>query len=159
MSFFYVLYSCTNGRVQPSCYTCDTNEYCANGQCSINPITRLPECRWGAVFSSIIVHIWVWISPMYHCVYLYSLSSCVCVDVHLAGRGIAVSLWPTAPLPQGRADVSWHFYRDISCPLLKSLCTILMFVYACVFRHSLHSDPCAATVAAGSAGCRTVVLV
>uniref|UniRef100_A0A4W6FD01 LDL receptor related protein 1 n=1 Tax=Lates calcarifer TaxID=8187 RepID=A0A4W6FD01_LATCA len=36
---------CTNGRVQPSCYTCDTNEYCANGQCSINPITRLPECR------------------------------------------------------------------------------------------------------------------
>uniref|UniRef100_A0A3Q1CIR2 EGF-like domain-containing protein n=1 Tax=Amphiprion ocellaris TaxID=80972 RepID=A0A3Q1CIR2_AMPOC len=38
---------CTNGRVQPSCYTCDTNEYCANGQCSINPITRLPECRYG----------------------------------------------------------------------------------------------------------------
>ncbi|AWP02986.1 hypothetical protein SMAX5B_014046 [Scophthalmus maximus] len=36
---------CTNGRVQPSCYTCDTNEYCANGQCSINPVTRLPECR------------------------------------------------------------------------------------------------------------------
>ncbi|KAK5872291.1 hypothetical protein PBY51_013006 [Eleginops maclovinus] len=36
---------CTNGRVQPSCYTCDTNEYCANGQCSINSITRLPECR------------------------------------------------------------------------------------------------------------------
>uniref|UniRef100_A0A8D0AW64 LDL receptor related protein 1 n=1 Tax=Sander lucioperca TaxID=283035 RepID=A0A8D0AW64_SANLU len=35
---------CTNGRVQPSCYTCDTNEYCANGQCSINSITRLPEC-------------------------------------------------------------------------------------------------------------------
>uniref|UniRef100_A0A8P4GDR1 EGF-like domain-containing protein n=1 Tax=Dicentrarchus labrax TaxID=13489 RepID=A0A8P4GDR1_DICLA len=35
---------CTNGRIQPSCYTCDTNEYCANGQCSINPITRLPEC-------------------------------------------------------------------------------------------------------------------
>uniref|UniRef100_A0A8C4HHC4 EGF-like domain-containing protein n=1 Tax=Dicentrarchus labrax TaxID=13489 RepID=A0A8C4HHC4_DICLA len=37
---------CTNGRIQPSCYTCDTNEYCANGQCSINPITRLPECRY-----------------------------------------------------------------------------------------------------------------
>ncbi|XP_037535815.1 low-density lipoprotein receptor-related protein 1 [Nematolebias whitei] len=36
---------CTNGRVQPSCYTCDTNEYCANGQCSLNPTTRLPECR------------------------------------------------------------------------------------------------------------------
>ncbi|KAM9759324.1 low-density lipoprotein receptor-related protein 1-like isoform 2-T2 [Menidia menidia] len=36
---------CTNGRIQPSCYTCDTNEYCANGQCSINPVTRLPECR------------------------------------------------------------------------------------------------------------------
>uniref|UniRef100_A0AAQ5YCC6 EGF-like domain-containing protein n=1 Tax=Amphiprion ocellaris TaxID=80972 RepID=A0AAQ5YCC6_AMPOC len=41
---------CTNGRVQPSCYTCDTNEYCANGQCSINPITRLPECRYGAEY-------------------------------------------------------------------------------------------------------------
>ncbi|KAG7218244.1 hypothetical protein INR49_020504 [Caranx melampygus] len=39
---------CTNGLVQPSCYTCDTNEYCANGQCSINPITRLPECRCSA---------------------------------------------------------------------------------------------------------------
>uniref|UniRef100_A0A8C4HE85 EGF-like domain-containing protein n=1 Tax=Dicentrarchus labrax TaxID=13489 RepID=A0A8C4HE85_DICLA len=39
---------CTNGRIQPSCYTCDTNEYCANGQCSINPITRLPECSGGA---------------------------------------------------------------------------------------------------------------
>uniref|UniRef100_A0A674B2L0 LDL receptor related protein 1 n=1 Tax=Salmo trutta TaxID=8032 RepID=A0A674B2L0_SALTR len=33
---------CTNGRVQPSCYTCD--EYCANGQCSVNPHTHLPEC-------------------------------------------------------------------------------------------------------------------
>lgn len=38
--------SCSDGSVQPSCYTCDTNEYCANGQCSINPTTRLPECRW-----------------------------------------------------------------------------------------------------------------
>uniref|UniRef100_H3DAP4 LDL receptor related protein 1 n=1 Tax=Tetraodon nigroviridis TaxID=99883 RepID=H3DAP4_TETNG len=36
---------CTNGRVQPSCYTCDTNEYCANGQCSVNPTTRLPQCK------------------------------------------------------------------------------------------------------------------
>ncbi|XP_077948257.1 low-density lipoprotein receptor-related protein 1 isoform X1 [Gasterosteus aculeatus] len=36
---------CSNGRVQPSCYTCDTNEYCATGQCSINPVSRLPECR------------------------------------------------------------------------------------------------------------------
>uniref|UniRef100_A0A673BX90 Low density lipoprotein receptor-related protein 1Aa n=1 Tax=Sphaeramia orbicularis TaxID=375764 RepID=A0A673BX90_9TELE len=36
---------CTNGRVQPSCYTCDTNEYCANGQCSINPHTQLPVCN------------------------------------------------------------------------------------------------------------------
>uniref|UniRef100_A0A669F5C0 LDL receptor related protein 1 n=1 Tax=Oreochromis niloticus TaxID=8128 RepID=A0A669F5C0_ORENI len=34
---------CTDGRVQPSCYTCDTNEYCANGQCSIDPNTRLPK--------------------------------------------------------------------------------------------------------------------
>ncbi|TNM89007.1 hypothetical protein fugu_005261 [Takifugu bimaculatus] len=37
--------NCTNGRIQPSCYTCDTNEYCANGQCSINPTSRLPECK------------------------------------------------------------------------------------------------------------------
>ncbi|XP_029681819.1 low-density lipoprotein receptor-related protein 1-like isoform X3 [Takifugu rubripes] len=36
---------CTNGGIQPSCYTCDTNEYCANGQCSINPTSRLPECK------------------------------------------------------------------------------------------------------------------
>lgn len=43
-----LFHRCTNGRIQPSCYTCDTNEYCANGQCSINPITRLPECRWRA---------------------------------------------------------------------------------------------------------------
>uniref|UniRef100_A0AAV2M5F0 EGF-like domain-containing protein n=1 Tax=Knipowitschia caucasica TaxID=637954 RepID=A0AAV2M5F0_KNICA len=39
---------CSNGRVQPSCYTCDTNEYCANGQCSINPLSHLPECRCSA---------------------------------------------------------------------------------------------------------------
>ncbi|XP_029548487.1 low-density lipoprotein receptor-related protein 1 [Salmo trutta] len=37
---------CTNGRVQPSCYTCD--EYCANGQCSVNPHTHLPECKCSA---------------------------------------------------------------------------------------------------------------
>uniref|UniRef100_A0A3Q3XIF9 EGF-like domain-containing protein n=1 Tax=Mola mola TaxID=94237 RepID=A0A3Q3XIF9_MOLML len=36
---------CSNGRIQPSCYTCDANEYCANGQCSINPRSSLPECR------------------------------------------------------------------------------------------------------------------
>ncbi|RVE72792.1 hypothetical protein OJAV_G00041090 [Oryzias javanicus] len=36
---------CKNGRIQPSCYTCETNGYCANGQCFMNPITRLPECR------------------------------------------------------------------------------------------------------------------
>ncbi|XP_045081182.1 low-density lipoprotein receptor-related protein 1-like [Coregonus clupeaformis] len=37
---------CTNSRVQPSCYTCD--EYCANGQCSVNPRTHLPECKCSA---------------------------------------------------------------------------------------------------------------
>ncbi|XP_042180439.1 low-density lipoprotein receptor-related protein 1-like isoform X1 [Oncorhynchus tshawytscha] len=37
---------CTNGRVQLSCYTCD--EYCANGQCSVNPRTHLPECKCSA---------------------------------------------------------------------------------------------------------------
>ncbi|XP_078803799.1 low-density lipoprotein receptor-related protein 1 isoform X7 [Oryzias latipes] len=36
---------CKNGRIQPSCYTCDTNGYCANGQCFMNLSTRLPECR------------------------------------------------------------------------------------------------------------------
>lgn len=41
----FFCHSCSNGRVQPSCYTCDTNEYCANGQCSLNPTTNLPECR------------------------------------------------------------------------------------------------------------------
>ncbi|KPP78525.1 low-density lipoprotein receptor-related protein 1-like [Scleropages formosus] len=34
---------CPNGKIQPSCYTCDG--YCANGQCSINPQTQLPECQ------------------------------------------------------------------------------------------------------------------
>uniref|UniRef100_A0A8C9VTS3 LDL receptor related protein 1 n=1 Tax=Scleropages formosus TaxID=113540 RepID=A0A8C9VTS3_SCLFO len=34
---------CPNGKIQPSCYTCDG--YCANGQCSINPQTQLPECH------------------------------------------------------------------------------------------------------------------
>uniref|UniRef100_A0A3P9L4I1 EGF-like domain-containing protein n=1 Tax=Oryzias latipes TaxID=8090 RepID=A0A3P9L4I1_ORYLA len=34
---------CKNGRIQPSCYTCDTNGYCANGQCFMNLSTRLPE--------------------------------------------------------------------------------------------------------------------
>ncbi|XP_016534121.1 low-density lipoprotein receptor-related protein 1-like isoform X3 [Poecilia formosa] len=42
---------CPNGRNQPSCYTCDPNEYCANGQCSINPISLLPECRCSAGWS------------------------------------------------------------------------------------------------------------
>ncbi|CAL8335883.1 unnamed protein product [Lota lota] len=36
---------CLDGRIQPSCYSCDTNEYCFNGQCSLHPLTRLPECR------------------------------------------------------------------------------------------------------------------
>uniref|UniRef100_A0A3B3RZD4 LDL receptor related protein 1 n=1 Tax=Paramormyrops kingsleyae TaxID=1676925 RepID=A0A3B3RZD4_9TELE len=35
---------CPNGKIQPSCYTC--SEYCVNGQCSVNPQTQLPECRW-----------------------------------------------------------------------------------------------------------------
>uniref|UniRef100_A0A8C7TIE2 EGF-like domain-containing protein n=1 Tax=Oncorhynchus mykiss TaxID=8022 RepID=A0A8C7TIE2_ONCMY len=39
-------FHCTNGRVQPSCYTCD--EYCANGQCSVNQHTHLPECKCSA---------------------------------------------------------------------------------------------------------------
>uniref|UniRef100_A0A1A8PVW5 Low density lipoprotein receptor-related protein 1 n=4 Tax=Nothobranchius TaxID=28779 RepID=A0A1A8PVW5_9TELE len=50
---------CKNGRIQPSCYTCDTNEYCANGQCSISPITHLPECRcspgWTGYRSTIVI--------------------------------------------------------------------------------------------------------
>ncbi|KAJ8403984.1 hypothetical protein AAFF_G00343340 [Aldrovandia affinis] len=37
---------CTDGRIQPSCYTC--KEYCANGQCSINPRSQLPECQCSA---------------------------------------------------------------------------------------------------------------
>uniref|UniRef100_A0A668U5R0 EGF-like domain-containing protein n=1 Tax=Oreochromis aureus TaxID=47969 RepID=A0A668U5R0_OREAU len=37
------LTSVMNFTFQPSCYTCDTNEYCANGQCSIDPNTRLPK--------------------------------------------------------------------------------------------------------------------
>ncbi|KAM4582658.1 low-density lipoprotein receptor-related protein 1-like isoform 1-T1 [Fundulus diaphanus] len=42
---------CTDGRNLPTCYTCDTNEYCANGQCSINPVTHLPECRCSSGWS------------------------------------------------------------------------------------------------------------
>ncbi|KAA0708058.1 Low-density lipoprotein receptor-related protein 1 [Triplophysa tibetana] len=33
---------CSNGRIQPSCYTCE--EYCANGQCSLG-LTNLPQCK------------------------------------------------------------------------------------------------------------------
>lgn len=40
--------------------------------------------------------------------HLYFLSSfaCVCVDVHLAGWGIAVSLWQTVTVPKVQVDVS-----------------------------------------------------
>uniref|UniRef100_A0A8C2EPV9 Low density lipoprotein receptor-related protein 1Aa n=1 Tax=Cyprinus carpio TaxID=7962 RepID=A0A8C2EPV9_CYPCA len=34
--------SCTSGRIQPSCYTCE--EYCANGQCSLSA-TNFPQCK------------------------------------------------------------------------------------------------------------------
>lgn len=40
-----------------------------------------------------------------------------------------------------------------------SPCTVLMFVCVCVCRHSLYSDPCAAAVAAGAAGCRSIAVV
>lgn len=40
-----------------------------------------------------------------------------------------------------------------------SPCTVLMIVCVCVCRHSLYSDPRAAAVAAGSSGCRSIVLV
>ncbi|XP_066526626.1 low-density lipoprotein receptor-related protein 1-like isoform X2 [Hoplias malabaricus] len=33
---------CSNGRIQPSCYTCDG--YCANGQCSLSS-ANLPQCK------------------------------------------------------------------------------------------------------------------
>ncbi|MCJ8744682.1 hypothetical protein PDJAM_G00121600 [Pangasius djambal] len=34
--------SCPNGRIQPSCYTCDG--YCANGPCSLSA-ANLPQCK------------------------------------------------------------------------------------------------------------------
>ncbi|XP_035237468.1 low-density lipoprotein receptor-related protein 1-like isoform X1 [Anguilla anguilla] len=34
--------NCTNGSIQPSCYTCE--DYCIHGLCSINTHTTLPEC-------------------------------------------------------------------------------------------------------------------
>lgn len=40
-----------------------------------------------------------------------------------------------------------------------SPCGGLMFVCVCVCRHNLYSDPSAAAVAAGSSGCRSIVLV
>ncbi|XP_023125210.2 low-density lipoprotein receptor-related protein 1 isoform X1 [Amphiprion ocellaris] len=35
--------SCPNGQTQPSCYTCF--DYCANGQCSVDPRSLLPQCK------------------------------------------------------------------------------------------------------------------
>ncbi|XP_039602497.1 low-density lipoprotein receptor-related protein 1-like isoform X2 [Polypterus senegalus] len=36
--------NCTNGRIAPSCFTCD--KYCLNdGECSINPQMQMPECK------------------------------------------------------------------------------------------------------------------
>lgn len=34
---------CPNGRTQPSCYSC--LDYCANGQCSVDTRTLLPQCK------------------------------------------------------------------------------------------------------------------
>uniref|UniRef100_A0A673BUV4 Low density lipoprotein receptor-related protein 1Ab n=1 Tax=Sphaeramia orbicularis TaxID=375764 RepID=A0A673BUV4_9TELE len=34
--------SCPNGQIQPSCYSC--LDYCANGQCSVDARTLLPQC-------------------------------------------------------------------------------------------------------------------
>lgn len=34
--------SCTSGRIQPSCYTCEG--YCANGQCTLSA-TNYPQCK------------------------------------------------------------------------------------------------------------------
>ncbi|XP_035377067.1 low-density lipoprotein receptor-related protein 1 isoform X2 [Electrophorus electricus] len=38
-----VLCSCANDRIQPSCFTC--NDFCINGQCSVDPRTMLPQCK------------------------------------------------------------------------------------------------------------------
>ncbi|XP_028824867.1 low-density lipoprotein receptor-related protein 1-like isoform X2 [Denticeps clupeoides] len=34
---------CPNGQIQPSCYTCD--DFCFNGQCTVDTRTLLPQCR------------------------------------------------------------------------------------------------------------------
>uniref|UniRef100_A0A667YNG9 LDL receptor related protein 1 n=1 Tax=Myripristis murdjan TaxID=586833 RepID=A0A667YNG9_9TELE len=36
--------SCPNGQTQPSCYTC--LDFCTNGQCSVDPRTLLPQCKY-----------------------------------------------------------------------------------------------------------------
>ncbi|XP_048838951.1 low-density lipoprotein receptor-related protein 1 isoform X2 [Brienomyrus brachyistius] len=35
--------NCTDGRVRPSCFTCD--DYCVNGNCTMDPDTEVPECQ------------------------------------------------------------------------------------------------------------------
>uniref|UniRef100_A0A3B3RJF0 EGF-like domain-containing protein n=1 Tax=Paramormyrops kingsleyae TaxID=1676925 RepID=A0A3B3RJF0_9TELE len=43
-----VMCNCTDGKVRPSCFTCD--DYCVNGNCTMDPDTELPECHLKAVF-------------------------------------------------------------------------------------------------------------
>lgn len=73
---FLSFHSCTDGRVQPSCYTCDTNEYCANGQCSIDSNTRLPKCMWG-VHSFIFVVYQSWLNPLHCFIVCMNISVCI----------------------------------------------------------------------------------
>lgn len=43
MIIYVLLCRCDNNIQRPSCYTCD--DFCIEGQCSVDPHTMLPQCR------------------------------------------------------------------------------------------------------------------
>lgn len=43
MIIYVLLCRCANNIQRVTCYTCD--DFCIEGQCSVDPLTMLPQCR------------------------------------------------------------------------------------------------------------------
>ncbi len=99
------------------------------------------------------------------CTLLFSLLVCMCVCRCSPGwaghRCESVATADGVPSSGGRklTLLLWNYRSSLNWTWLRLDDNVCMCLCVCVRRHSLYSDPCAATVAAGSAGCRSVVLV
>lgn len=147
-SFF--VWSCPNGHVQPSCYTC--LNYCTHGQCSVDTQTLLPQCKWdlSSILSSsfITCH-----SNPNNC--LIFVSRCYAGWDGYRCETAASSV----NSPDSTSNRKSHTFRGKV--LAEKTETLVPLAQFCLLshRHRLHRGPSASTALAGSAGGRRHLLV